>query len=95
MLREFSRSEKARKEIKRTCLSIMSYPQRNLIHLAKASAERHLSTIISDPVLYLATFRYGMDFVWGEFFALPLYSPSGGLTPQPPNAPFQCFCSSN
>ncbi|KIM93968.1 hypothetical protein OIDMADRAFT_207874 [Oidiodendron maius Zn] len=47
-------------------VAIMSDPQRNLIHLARASAQRHLSTIISNPVLYLATFHYGMDFVWAK-----------------------------
>jgi hypothetical protein len=52
----------------------MTDPQRNLIHLAKASAQRHLTTIISNPTLYLATFRYGMDFVWGKFL-LPVQIP--------------------
>ncbi|KAE9362899.1 hypothetical protein N431DRAFT_424290 [Stipitochalara longipes BDJ] len=47
-------------------VAIMTDPQRNLIHLAKASAQRHLSIIISNPSLYLATFRYGMDFVWAK-----------------------------
>ncbi|OBT52755.1 hypothetical protein VE04_04847 [Pseudogymnoascus sp. 24MN13] len=47
-------------------VAIMSDPQRNLVYLAKASAQRHLCTIISNPVLYLATFRYGMDFVWAK-----------------------------
>lgn len=69
MLRKFPSSRKARKEIERVALSIMSDPQRNLVYLAKASAQRHLCTIISNPVLYLATFRYGMDFVWGKLFS--------------------------
>ncbi|PMD17786.1 hypothetical protein NA56DRAFT_578416, partial [Hyaloscypha hepaticicola] len=47
-------------------VAIMTDSQRNLIHLAKASAQRHLSIIISNPSLYLATFRYGMDFVWAK-----------------------------
>lgn len=46
---------------------IMSEEQQKLIHLAKASAQRHLSIIISNPDVYLGTFRYGMDFVWGKF----------------------------
>lgn len=44
----------------------MSDPQRNFIQLAKSSAQRHLSTIVANPELYLGTFRYGMEFVWGE-----------------------------
>ncbi|KUJ08937.1 uncharacterized protein LY89DRAFT_690509 [Mollisia scopiformis] len=47
-------------------VAIMSDSQRNLIQLAKSSAQRHLSTIISNPKLYLGTFRYGMDFVWAK-----------------------------
>ncbi len=46
--------------------SIMSDSQQNLIHLAKISAQRHLSIILASPELYIATFRYGMDFVWGR-----------------------------
>jgi len=52
------------------CYRIMSDEQRNLISLAKLSAQRHLATILSNPDLYVATFRYGMDFVWGTFFVL-------------------------
>lgn len=47
---------------------IMSDEQRNLVHLAKSSAQSHLSTILSSPKLYLGTLRYGMDFVWGKLF---------------------------
>ncbi|KAH9209964.1 hypothetical protein DL95DRAFT_526574 [Leptodontidium sp. 2 PMI_412] len=47
-------------------LAIMSDEQRNLIHLAKSSAQRHLSTILSSPKLYLGALRYGMDFVWAK-----------------------------
>jgi len=46
-------------------VAIMSDSQQNLIRLAKVSAQRHLSIILSNPELYIATFRYGMDFVWG------------------------------
>lgn len=44
----------------------MSDSQQSLIRQAKISAQRHLSTILSNPGLYLATFQYGMDFVWGK-----------------------------
>ncbi|KAF8861438.1 hypothetical protein BDZ45DRAFT_799906 [Acephala macrosclerotiorum] len=47
-------------------VAIMSDPQQNLIQLAKASAQRHLATIISNPIQYLGAFRYGMDFVWAK-----------------------------
>ncbi|KAH8803720.1 C6 zinc finger domain protein [Xylogone sp. PMI_703] len=47
-------------------VAIMSDKQRNLVHLAKASAHRHLSTMISDSKLYLVGLRYGMDFVWAK-----------------------------
>ena len=50
---------------KLTITRIMSDSQQNLIRLAKVSAQRHLSIILSKPELYIATFRYGMDFVWG------------------------------
>lgn len=50
---------------KLTMTRIMSDSQQNLIRLAKVSAQRHLSIILSNPELYIATFRYGMDFVWG------------------------------
>jgi hypothetical protein len=51
----------------------MSEEQQNLIHLARMSAQRHLSTMISNAERYLGTFRYGMDFVWGKL--LPLHCP--------------------
>lgn len=44
----------------------MSDSQRHLIDLARNSAQRHISIILSDPERYLATFRYGMDFVWAK-----------------------------
>ncbi|KAH9208281.1 hypothetical protein DL95DRAFT_395391 [Leptodontidium sp. 2 PMI_412] len=47
-------------------VAIMSDSQQNLIHQAKISAQRHLSTILSNPELYIATFQYGMDFVWAK-----------------------------
>jgi len=47
-------------------VAIMSDEQRNLISLAKLSAQRHLAIILSNPDLYVATFRYGMDFVWAK-----------------------------
>lgn len=50
------------------CFRIMSEEERSLVHLARTSAQRHMSLIISNPELYLATFRYGMDFVWGMFY---------------------------
>lgn len=53
--------------------SIMSEEQRNLIQLAKTSAHRHLANIISDPQVYLGTFRYGMDFVWGKASFVSLF----------------------
>jgi len=46
-------------------ISLMTEEQQNLIHLARIAAENHLSIMISSPDKYLATFRYGMDFVWG------------------------------
>jgi len=45
----------------------MTEEQQNLIHLARIAAQSHLSIMISSPEKYLATFRYGMDFVWGIF----------------------------
>ena len=48
--------------------SLMTEEQQNLIHLARIAAESHLSIMISSPEKYLATFRYGMDFVWGMYF---------------------------
>ncbi|PVH76092.1 hypothetical protein DL98DRAFT_465595 [Cadophora sp. DSE1049] len=47
-------------------VAIMSDSQQNLIRLAKVSAQRHLSIILSRPELYITTFRYGMDFVWAK-----------------------------
>ena len=58
----------------------MSEEQQKVVHQAEASARRHLSILISSPDVYLSTFRYGMDFVWGmalSLFArfLPLTQP--------------------
>ena len=52
----------------------MSDEQRNFIHLAKSSAQRHLSIMLSNPKLYLGSLQYGMDFVWGK-----LHTPFGLL----------------
>jgi hypothetical protein len=48
-----------------TMFRIMSQEQQNLLSLVKTSAQVHLDIILANPEVYLGTFRYGVDFVWG------------------------------
>ncbi|TVY62878.1 hypothetical protein LSUE1_G006676 [Lachnellula suecica] len=69
-------------------VAIMSEEQRNLIRLAKISAQRHMSTIMSNTGLYLGGFRYGMDFVWAKCaFSVLLLLKLTRLLPESSNMP--------
>lgn len=44
----------------------MSTTGRNLLLMAKSSLKYHLTSMVSEPRNYLASFKYAMDFVWAK-----------------------------
>jgi hypothetical protein len=46
--------------------SVMTSEQRDIVLQTKSVARRHLQILVSDPDLYLRTFKYAMDFVWAK-----------------------------
>ncbi|TKA81780.1 hypothetical protein B0A49_00652 [Cryomyces minteri] len=47
-------------------IAFMSKEQHDIMHMAKESAQSHFEKLLMNPKLYLAPFRYTMDFVWAK-----------------------------
>ncbi|KAK5012485.1 hypothetical protein LTR60_004355 [Cryomyces antarcticus] len=47
-------------------IAFMSKEQHEIMYMAKESAQSHFEKLLVNPKLYLAPFRYTMDFVWAK-----------------------------